>query len=79
MEGHMQLMSEKKYREEYNDQKEEMTRTWREMHNDVLHNSYRSPNSIRRTKCRRMRWCINETSVGKCIGTGDLDVDDKIM
>jgi hypothetical protein len=29
---------------------------WRKLHNEELHNLYCSPNKIRMTKSRRMRW-----------------------
>jgi hypothetical protein len=34
----------------------EATESWRKLHNEELHNLYSSPNIIRMTKSRRMRW-----------------------
>jgi hypothetical protein len=31
-------------------------RSWRKLHNDELHGLYSSPNIVRVTKSRRMRW-----------------------
>jgi hypothetical protein len=33
-----------------------MTRDWRKLHNEELHNLYSSPNIIRMIKSKRMRW-----------------------
>jgi hypothetical protein len=43
--------------------------SWRELHNDELHNLYSSPNFVRVIKSRRMRWaghvaCMGE---GRCV------------
>jgi hypothetical protein len=36
--------------------RDEVTRGWRKLHNDELHNSYSSPSIVRMIKSRRMRW-----------------------
>jgi hypothetical protein len=36
--------------------RDEMTRGWRKLHNEELHNLYFSPSIIRMIKSRRMRW-----------------------
>jgi hypothetical protein len=36
--------------------RDEVTGGWRKLHNEELHNLYSSPNIIRMTKSRRMRW-----------------------
>jgi len=36
--------------------REEVTRKWRNLHNEELTDMYSSPNIIRRTKSRRIRW-----------------------
>jgi hypothetical protein len=35
--------------------RDEVTRDWRKLHNEELHNLYSSPNIIRNIKSRRMR------------------------
>jgi hypothetical protein len=35
---------------------DEVTRGWRKLHNEKLHNLYYSPSIIRMIKSRRMRW-----------------------
>jgi hypothetical protein len=37
-------------------QREEVTRVWRNLHYNELHNLHSSPHIIRRTKLRMMRW-----------------------
>jgi hypothetical protein len=36
--------------------RDEVMRDWRKLHNEELHTLYLSPNIIRMTKSRRMRW-----------------------
>jgi hypothetical protein len=36
--------------------RDEVTRGWRKLHNEELHNLYSSPSIIRMIKPRRMRW-----------------------
>jgi hypothetical protein len=36
--------------------RDEVTREWRKLHNEELHNLYSSPDIIRQVKSRRMRW-----------------------
>jgi hypothetical protein len=36
--------------------RDEVTGEWRKLHSEELHNLYSSPNIIRQTKSRRMRW-----------------------
>jgi hypothetical protein len=43
------------------------TRGLRERHNEELHNLYSSPNIIRMTKSRRVRWAGHEWGEEECI------------
>jgi len=43
----------------------EVTGEWRELHNEELNDMYCSPNVIRVTKSRRMRWAGNVTRIGQ--------------
>jgi hypothetical protein len=40
----------------FGQRRDEVKRDWRKLHNEELHNLYSSPNIIRMTKLRRMRW-----------------------
>jgi hypothetical protein len=45
--------------------RDEVTGEWRKLHNDELHNLYSSPNKIRMTKSRRMRWAGHVARIGE--------------
>jgi hypothetical protein len=45
--------------------RDEVTRDWRSLHNEELHNSYSSPNIIRMIKSRRMRWAWHVVQMGE--------------
>jgi hypothetical protein len=42
-----------------------MTRGWRKLHNEELHNFYSSPSIIRMDKSRRMRWAGHVARMGE--------------
>jgi hypothetical protein len=44
--------------------KDEVTRGWRKVHNEELHNLYSSPNIIRMIKSRKMRWAGHVSLMG---------------
>jgi hypothetical protein len=43
----------------------EVTREWRKLHNEELHNLYSSPDIIRQIKSRRMRWAGHVARMGE--------------
>jgi hypothetical protein len=45
--------------------REEVAGGWRRPHNEKLHNLYASPNIMRVTKSRRMRWVGHVTRIGE--------------
>jgi hypothetical protein len=45
--------------------KDEVTRCWRKLHNEELHNLYSSPSIIRMIKSRRMRWTEHVARMGE--------------
>jgi hypothetical protein len=44
---------------------DEVTREWRKLHNEELHNLYSSSNIIRQIKSRRMRWAGHVARMGE--------------
>jgi hypothetical protein len=40
----------------FGSKRDEVTRGWRKLHNEELHNLYPSPSKIMMIKSRRMRW-----------------------
>jgi hypothetical protein len=42
-----------------------MTREWRKLHNEELHNLYSSPDIIRQVKSRGMRWAGHVARMGE--------------
>jgi hypothetical protein len=45
--------------------RDEVTRGWRKLHNEELHNLYSSPSIIRMMKSRRMRWVKHVARIGR--------------
>jgi hypothetical protein len=45
--------------------RDEVTRGWRKLHNEELHNFYSSPNIIRMVKSRSMRWAGRIARMGE--------------
>jgi hypothetical protein len=43
----------------------QVTRGWRKLHNEELHNLYSSPSIIRMIKTRRMRWAGDVARMGE--------------
>jgi hypothetical protein len=45
--------------------RDEVTGGWRKLHNEELRDLYSSPNMIRMTKSRRMRWVEHVARIGE--------------
>jgi hypothetical protein len=45
--------------------RDEVTREWRKLHNEELHNLYSSPNIIRMIKSRKMKWAGHVARMGE--------------
>jgi hypothetical protein len=43
----------------------EVTRDWRKLHNEELHNLYSSPSTIRITRSRRIKWAGYVARMGR--------------
>jgi hypothetical protein len=53
------------FRRIFGPKRDEVTREWRKLHNEELNYLYSSPNIIRMTKSRRMRWAGYVARIGK--------------
>jgi hypothetical protein len=49
----------------YGQRRDEVTGSWRKLHNEELHNLYFSPSIIRMIKSKRMRWTEHVARMGK--------------
>jgi hypothetical protein len=45
--------------------RDEVTRKWRKLHSEELHNLYSSPDIIRQVKSRQMRWAGHVACMGE--------------
>jgi hypothetical protein len=45
--------------------RDEVTREWRKLHSEELHNLYSSPDIIRQVKSRQMRWAGHVERMGE--------------
>jgi hypothetical protein len=55
-EHRMRVFEYRVLRRIFGSKRDEITGDWRKLHNEELHNLYSSPNIIRMTESRRMRW-----------------------
>jgi hypothetical protein len=56
-EGHrLRAFENRVLRRIFGPKRDEVTREWRKLHSEELHNLYSSPDIIRQVKSRRMRW-----------------------
>jgi hypothetical protein len=60
----MRVFESKVLRRIFEPKRDDMTGGWRQLHNEVLHNLYSSPNS-RVIKSRRMRWTGHIARIGE--------------
>jgi hypothetical protein len=49
----------------FSPKRDEVTRDWRKLHTEELHNSYSSPNIIRMIKLRTIRWAGHTARMGE--------------
>jgi hypothetical protein len=64
-EHRLRVFEKRVLRRIFGPKRDKMTREWRKLHNEELHNLYSSPDIIRQVKSRRMRWAGHVARVGE--------------
>jgi hypothetical protein len=65
-EGHrLRVFENRVLRRIFGPKRDEVTRDWRELHNEEHHDLYFSPSIIRIMKARRMRWAEHVSRMGE--------------
>jgi hypothetical protein len=61
----LRLFENRVLRRIFGPKRDEVTGSWRKLHNEELHNFYSSPSIIRMIKSRRMRWEGHVAQMGR--------------
>jgi hypothetical protein len=61
-EGRLRVFENRVLRRIFGPKRDEVTVEWRRLHNEVLDSLYSSPNIIRVTKSRRLRWAEHDVA-----------------
>jgi hypothetical protein len=64
-EHRLRFFEKRVLRKIFGPKRDKVTRGWRELHNDELHNLYSPPNIIIMMKSRRMRWARHVAQMGR--------------
>jgi hypothetical protein len=74
-EHRLRVFEDKVLRRIFASRRNEVTKDWRKLHNEELHNLYSSPNIIRMIKSRRVRWAGHVVWIGKKMNAKRLLVE----
>jgi hypothetical protein len=64
-EHRLRVFENRVLRRVFGPKRDEVTREWRKLHNEELHNLYSSPDIIRQIKSWRMRWVGHVACMGE--------------
>jgi hypothetical protein len=66
-EHRLRVFEKRVLRRIFGPKRDKVTRGWRKLHNEELHDFYSSPSIIRMIKLRKMRWASTKGGEDKCI------------
>jgi hypothetical protein len=64
-EHRLRVFENRVLRRTFGPKRDEVTGEWRKLHNEELHNLYSSPDIIRQSKSRQMRWAGHVARMGE--------------
>ena len=65
VERRLRVFENRVLRSIFGHKRDEVTRWWRKLRNEEFNDLYSSPNIIRMTKSRRMRWAVHVARIGR--------------
>jgi len=74
-ERRLRVSENRRLRRMFGPKRDEVTREWRKLSNEVLNDLYSSPNTVRVIKSRRMRWAVHVARIWERRGVYRVSVE----